>query len=96
MTSQTPPPPRADQRSRANLLAEGIAAEDIVVTGNTVIDALLNTVGQKIPFADPQLEASSEWPEDPPGDDPPPGEPGRRHGRCGPGPARIAEPSRTS
>jgi UDP-N-acetylglucosamine 2-epimerase (non-hydrolysing) len=42
--------------SRANLLAEGIASEDIVVTGNTVIDALLITVGKKIPFTDPQLE----------------------------------------
>lgn len=42
--------------SRANLLAEGIKAEDIVVTGNTVIDALLATVGKKVPFTDPQLE----------------------------------------
>ena len=29
-----------------NLLAEGIAAERIFITGNTVIDALLNTIGQ--------------------------------------------------
>lgn len=42
--------------SRANLLAEGIKPEDIVVTGNTVIDALLTTVGKKILFTDPQLE----------------------------------------
>jgi UDP-N-acetylglucosamine 2-epimerase (non-hydrolysing) len=42
--------------SKANLLAEGIPEEDIVVTGNTVIDALLTTVGKKIPFTDPQLE----------------------------------------
>lgn len=42
--------------SRANLLAEGIKPENIVVTGNTVIDALLTTVGKKIPFTDPQLE----------------------------------------
>jgi UDP-N-acetylglucosamine 2-epimerase (non-hydrolysing) len=43
--------------SRANLLAEGVAAKDIVVTGNTVIDALLATVGRKVPFTDPRLEA---------------------------------------
>ncbi len=42
--------------SKANLLAEGISAEDIVVTGNTVIDALLTTVDKQIPFTDPQLE----------------------------------------
>jgi UDP-N-acetylglucosamine 2-epimerase (non-hydrolysing) len=42
--------------SRDNLLAEGIKPEDIVVTGNTVIDALLTTVGKKIPFTHPQLE----------------------------------------
>ena len=42
--------------SRANLIAEGIKPEDIVVTGNTVIDALLATVGKKISFTDPQLE----------------------------------------
>lgn len=42
--------------SRANLLAEGINASDIVVTGNSVIDALLTTVGKQIPFTDPQLE----------------------------------------
>ncbi|MET1153816.1 UDP-N-acetylglucosamine 2-epimerase (non-hydrolyzing) [Arthrobacter sp.] len=42
--------------SRSNLLAEGISAEAIVVTGNTVIDALLTTVGKRIPFTDPRLE----------------------------------------
>ncbi|XAS62906.1 UDP-N-acetylglucosamine 2-epimerase (non-hydrolyzing) [Micrococcaceae bacterium Sec5.8] len=42
--------------SRANLLAEGIPPENIVVTGNTVIDALLTTVGKKVPFANLQLE----------------------------------------
>jgi len=42
--------------SKANLLAEGVTAEDIVVTGNSVIDALLTTVGKQIPFTDPQLE----------------------------------------
>jgi len=42
--------------SKANLLAEGIAESDIVVTGNTVIDALLTTVDKNVPFSDPQLE----------------------------------------
>jgi UDP-N-acetylglucosamine 2-epimerase (non-hydrolysing) len=41
--------------SRANLLAEGIAAGDIVVTGNTVIDALLDVVARDLPLADPAL-----------------------------------------
>ncbi|MBD8045229.1 UDP-N-acetylglucosamine 2-epimerase (non-hydrolyzing) [Arthrobacter sp. Sa2BUA2] len=42
--------------SRANLLQENIPASDIVVTGNTVIDALFMTVDKKVPFTDPQLE----------------------------------------
>lgn len=42
--------------SKANLLAEGIKEADIVVTGNTVIDALLSTVDKKIPFTDSALE----------------------------------------
>lgn len=42
--------------SKANLLAEGIEEADIVVTGNSVIDALLTTVDKHIPFSDPQLE----------------------------------------
>ena len=42
--------------SRENLLAEGISPEDIVVTGNTVIDALLATVDKQLPFTDPRLE----------------------------------------
>ncbi len=42
--------------SRANLLAEGIDPADIVVTGNTVIDALLATVDKQLPFSDPRLE----------------------------------------
>ncbi|MHA7156270.1 non-hydrolyzing UDP-N-acetylglucosamine 2-epimerase [Arthrobacter sp. TMN-50] len=42
--------------SRDNLLAENIPIKDIVVTGNTVIDALLETVKKQVPFVDPQLE----------------------------------------
>ena len=34
------------ERARDNLLAEGVAAERILVTGNTVIDALLTVVGR--------------------------------------------------
>ena len=42
--------------SKGNLLAEGVSANAVVVTGNTVIDALLTTVGKEIPFSDPALE----------------------------------------
>jgi UDP-N-acetylglucosamine 2-epimerase (non-hydrolysing) len=45
--------------SKENLLREGISAEDIVVTGNTVIDALLATVDKQLPFTDPRLEELS-------------------------------------
>jgi UDP-N-acetylglucosamine 2-epimerase (non-hydrolysing) len=43
--------------SRANLLAENVAADSIVVTGNTVIDALLWTVGRHFGYGDPALAA---------------------------------------
>jgi UDP-N-acetylglucosamine 2-epimerase (non-hydrolysing) len=42
-------------RARANLLAEGVPAERIFVTGNTVIDALLATVRPDFAFTDPVL-----------------------------------------
>ena len=42
--------------SRANLVAENVAAESIVVTGNTVIDALLWTVGRQLEYGDPALD----------------------------------------
>lgn len=42
--------------SKQNLLDEGVNESDIVITGNTVIDALLTTVDKKIPFTDPALE----------------------------------------
>jgi UDP-N-acetylglucosamine 2-epimerase (non-hydrolysing) len=41
--------------SRGNLLREGIAAEAVVVTGNTVIDALRLTVEERRAFSDPLL-----------------------------------------
>lgn len=44
------------QTSKANLLAENVREENIVVTGNTVIDALLTTVEKKVPFSDERLE----------------------------------------
>ena len=42
--------------SKANLVAEGVNPADIVVTGNSVIDALLATAGKDLPFSDPILE----------------------------------------
>lgn len=42
--------------SRDNLLREAINPNDIAVSGNTVIDALLHTVEKQLPFSDPQLE----------------------------------------
>ncbi|MDO8143938.1 non-hydrolyzing UDP-N-acetylglucosamine 2-epimerase [Isoptericola sp. 178] len=43
-------------RSKDNLLREGVSERDVVITGNTVIDALLMTVEKKTPFTDPALE----------------------------------------
>lgn len=42
--------------SRDNLLAEGVDPSRIVITGNTVIDALLATVARRLPFTDPAVE----------------------------------------
>lgn len=42
--------------SKHNLLTENISEADVVVTGNTVIDALLTTVGKQVPFTDSVLE----------------------------------------
>ncbi|VXB20747.1 non-hydrolyzing UDP-N-acetylglucosamine 2-epimerase [Citricoccus sp. K5] len=46
--------------SRANLVAENVNPDDIVVTGNTVIDALLTTVEKRVPFTDPALQDLAE------------------------------------
>ncbi|WP_258803087.1 non-hydrolyzing UDP-N-acetylglucosamine 2-epimerase [Pseudarthrobacter sp. NS4] len=46
--------------SRSNLVAEGVSSSAIVVTGNTVIDALLDSVGKQASFSDPRLEAVAE------------------------------------
>ncbi|WP_277246272.1 non-hydrolyzing UDP-N-acetylglucosamine 2-epimerase, partial [Micrococcus terreus] len=42
--------------SRDNLLREALPAEDICVTGNTVIDALFQVVEKAVPFSDRKLE----------------------------------------
>ncbi|MGP5013555.1 non-hydrolyzing UDP-N-acetylglucosamine 2-epimerase [Glutamicibacter ardleyensis] len=42
--------------SKRNLERETFNSNDIVITGNTVIDALLTVVEKKVPFSDPQLE----------------------------------------
>lgn len=43
--------------SRSNLLRDGVDGDDIVVTGNTVIDALMETAGRNVEFTDPRLRA---------------------------------------
>ena len=42
-------------RSRDNLLREAVNPADLVVTGNTVIDALLEAVDRPVSFSDPRL-----------------------------------------
>jgi UDP-N-acetylglucosamine 2-epimerase (non-hydrolysing) len=49
-------------RSRDNLLAEGIDPADVVVTGNTVIDALHLAAARKASYDDPVLEAIDDDP----------------------------------
>ncbi len=44
------------ERNRQNLLREGIRFEDIFVTGNTVIDALLEVAGKPYEFEDDALK----------------------------------------
>ncbi len=44
-------------KSKQNLVSAGIDARDVMVTGNTVIDALLWAVGRRAPYPDPQLDA---------------------------------------
>lgn len=44
------------ERNRANLLAERISDEDIVITGNTVIDALLQVADKPYEFEDETLK----------------------------------------
>lgn len=44
------------ESARQNLLAEGVDKSNIFVTGNTVIDALVNTVRRDYNFSDPLLD----------------------------------------
>src|SRR4051812_12285687 len=48
--------------SRANLLAEQVPDERILVTGNSVIDALLWTVDRRVDYGDPELKALDDDP----------------------------------
>ena len=43
--------------SRDNLLREGIVPNTVVVTGNTVIDALLQTIERRVPYSDARIPA---------------------------------------
>ncbi|NDK33195.1 non-hydrolyzing UDP-N-acetylglucosamine 2-epimerase [Nesterenkonia haasae] len=42
--------------SKANLMREAVPEADIAVTGNTVIDALLDVADREVAFTDPKLE----------------------------------------
>jgi UDP-N-acetylglucosamine 2-epimerase (non-hydrolysing) len=42
--------------NRQNLLLENVPDDSILITGNTVIDALLWTVGRRVDYGDPALE----------------------------------------
>jgi len=43
------------QSARINLLRDGVCERDIVVTGNTVIDALLDVAARHVPIGNPDL-----------------------------------------
>lgn len=49
-------------RARQNLLSEGVLPADVIVTGNTVIDALLWVISQDRPCVDPLLVACESHP----------------------------------
>lgn len=49
-------------KAKQNLITEGISAERIVVTGNTVIDALFLGVNHPKPLIDPLLTPILTWP----------------------------------
>lgn len=48
------------EASQGNLRRNGIAGDQVIVTGNTVIDALLWAVGQRAPYGDRRLERLEE------------------------------------
>ncbi|MCO8269023.1 UDP-N-acetylglucosamine 2-epimerase (non-hydrolyzing) [Actinoplanes sp. TRM 88003] len=43
-----------------NLLDENVPATDVMVTGNTVVDATLAVAGRKLPFSDPKIAAARQ------------------------------------
>lgn len=43
-------------QNRANLLHDGVPADQIAVTGNTVIDALLSVAAMRMPYTDPEVD----------------------------------------
>src|SRR5699024_3905721 len=48
--------------SKSNLTREDVSENDIVITGNSVIDTLLIATGTvEVPFDDPRLEARQRW-----------------------------------
>ncbi len=48
------------ETSRQNLLRNGVADDLIIVTGNTVIDALVQVVSRRVPVEDPCLRVTLE------------------------------------
>ena len=48
--------------NKSNLLVENVAPTSIVVTGNTVIDALLHTVDRRVDYDEPALDGIDEDP----------------------------------
>jgi UDP-N-acetylglucosamine 2-epimerase (non-hydrolysing) len=42
--------------SEANLVAEGVPADQIIMTGNTVVDAVINVAARALPYNDTRLE----------------------------------------
>lgn len=48
------------QRARENLLSEGISEHDVIVTGNTVIDALLNITSRPFDWANSSVSRIAE------------------------------------
>lgn len=48
--------------ARRNLIREGVSPHRIALTGNTVIDALLDTLGRRVPVSDPAVAAAQAAP----------------------------------
>ena len=50
------------ETNKANLLAENVLGSGVVVTGNTVIDALLHTVDRRVDYGEPALDGLDDDP----------------------------------